>query len=151
MKETRKPVETLDGEKYYEKERPFIAMKRQCAHLWTNFNQFLMDAKICEMTERMGKYLTSNPVLLAACIAAIAAVAVPLLLFILFAVVNVAFAFTSFIIIEVTVLTIGATLLCCMLFCIISTITVMGLCLVLTYYVAYYILSLLKSIKMASI
>lgn len=70
------------------------------ARAWQSLIQFLNDAQLCEAMETVSRYLISNPVLLAACIAVISAVAVPLLLFILFAIVNVAFAFTSFIVIE---------------------------------------------------
>ncbi|XP_043282163.1 uncharacterized protein [Venturia canescens] len=147
MKKQRQPVETVDKENYYEKERPFITLKRQCGKAWNSLSQFLIDTRMCEAVEIVSQYLLSNPVLLAACIAIISAVAIPLLLFLLFAIVNVAFAFTSFIVIEVSVLTIGATVLGCMLFCVISVITIMGLSLVLTYYIAYYILSVIRSMK----
>lgn len=58
------------------------------------------EAKVYETIDQVVKYLIANPILLGICILVAGVLAVPLLLFIIFAVINVAFAFTGFIVIE---------------------------------------------------
>lgn len=63
-------------------------------------NQFMLETRMYETMDQAAKYLMSHPVLLAACVSVLAALIVPILLFIIFAVINVAFAITGFIVIE---------------------------------------------------
>ncbi|XP_032668388.1 uncharacterized protein LOC116842795 [Odontomachus brunneus] len=79
-----------------------------------------------------------NPFLQIAAIIVIASLLTPVLLFIVLAIVSAVFAFIGFMMIQVTVLAIGASILSCILFYIASAFTMIGLCTLSIYYTLYY-------------
>ncbi|RLU18939.1 hypothetical protein DMN91_009297 [Ooceraea biroi] len=84
------------------------------------------------------EHFAHNPFLQMATFIVIASLLTPILLFIVFAIVSAVFAFVGFMMIQVTVLAIGASILSCILFCIASTFIMIGLCIVFIYYALYY-------------
>lgn len=62
--------------------------------------KFIEDAKVYDKIDKMMKYMLANPIMLVGFIIVTAIFIVPILLFTFFAIINVAIAFTSFIIIQ---------------------------------------------------
>ncbi|KAK0178945.1 hypothetical protein PV327_007782 [Microctonus hyperodae] len=120
-------------------------IKKKYTRIKHNVNKFMIDNRLYENVEQVTKYLKSHPILLTIFISIVAILLIPILLFIIFVVINVAFAFSGFIVVLVGVLSIGATVFCSLLFAVIMAIIIIGICLVFTWTLSCYILSLLKS------
>ncbi|XP_014477292.1 PREDICTED: uncharacterized protein LOC106745838 [Dinoponera quadriceps] len=88
---------------------------------------------------RLKEQFASNPFLQVAATIVIASLLTPVLLFIVLAIVSAIFAFIGFMMVQVTVLAIGASILSCIFFCIASTFIMIGLCILTIYYALYYV------------
>ncbi|XP_008548059.1 uncharacterized protein LOC103571623 [Microplitis demolitor] len=117
------------------------------AKMKKNVNEFMIDAKVYEFFDQVIKYLMSHPVLSAICLLILASFTIPIFLFVSFTIINIAFAFTGFIIVQVAVLSVGATVLCSILFCVLSIVAVIGIICVLTWSIAYYLLTFMRNIQ----
>ncbi|OXU20235.1 hypothetical protein TSAR_016948 [Trichomalopsis sarcophagae] len=84
---------TRDNTVYYLKHQCIDKIQQKC-------KKFFEDAKVFNKVDSMMKYLLSHPLLLAGFIIVVATLVIPIFLFTIFAIINVAIAFTSFIIIE---------------------------------------------------
>lgn len=62
--------------------------------------KFIEDAKLYDKIDKMMKFMLANPIILVGFIIVTAVFVIPILLFTFFAIINVAIAFTSFIIIQ---------------------------------------------------
>ncbi|XP_011151942.1 uncharacterized protein LOC105190737 [Harpegnathos saltator] len=87
---------------------------------------------------RLKEQFARNPFLQVAVTIMIASLLTPVLLFIILSIASAIFAFIGFMMIQVTVLAIGASILSCILFCIASTFAMIGLCTLSIYYSLYY-------------
>lgn len=112
-----------------------IMYYEECNKRWQTFLQHPnVRAYVCTFNEQF----TRNPFLQLATFVVLASLLTPVLLFVTFAIASAVFAFIGFMVIEVTVLAIGATILSCILFCITSTFIMIGLCTLFIYYLLCY-------------
>ncbi|XP_058799215.1 uncharacterized protein LOC131668796 [Phymastichus coffea] len=115
-----------------------LKFRHRCKKLWE-------DEKIYEKLNYVMQFMLSHPLLLLICIIVIAMFAIPIALLITFVVINVAITFSSFMIIEVLLLTVGLTTLSCIMFFIVAVIVVSGVSLVLSFYATYFSFMIVKN------
>lgn len=77
----------------------FNLLKFSDTRIKHNVNKFMIDNKLYENVDQVTKYLKSHPILLTIFISILAILLIPILLFIIFVVINVAFAFSGFIVV----------------------------------------------------
>ncbi|XP_033224568.1 uncharacterized protein LOC117177766 [Belonocnema kinseyi] len=118
----------------------YAGMKERCC-------EFLEGTKVYEKLAQMLAYMEANPFFTFCLFAILAAVATPIVLFVLFAIVNVAFIVAGFIIVEVTIFIIGATVLSSSVFFVITAVAVIGLFLLSFYLIFCYVVILLKKLR----
>ncbi|XP_015595669.1 uncharacterized protein LOC107267954 [Cephus cinctus] len=111
------------------------------------YRMIMKDAAVSENLDRLMTLIISNPLYLIGCVAALVVLVIPLFIFIVFAITTITFTFAGFILVEGILLIIGTVILCCVLFCTISTVTVMLLCVVLVYFLINQSLTMLRNIR----
>ncbi|KYQ52493.1 hypothetical protein ALC60_08353, partial [Trachymyrmex zeteki] len=99
---------------------------------------FLQHPSVRKFILKFKEQLIHNPFLQVATFIAIVSLLAPILLFIIFGIVSAVFVFIGFMMVQGTVLAIGASILSCVLFCIMSTITMVGLFILCVHYTLYY-------------
>ncbi|KAH0561432.1 uncharacterized protein LOC123265879 [Cotesia glomerata] len=149
MTNLRNTMESVDPQHYERLSNYVDLFAIKYSKMKKNFNKFMIDARVYEILDQILKYLMSHPILTAFCVLLVATFVIPIFLFISFALINVAFALTGFIVVEVAVLTVGATVLCSIFFCILTTIVGIGIMCALTWSVVYYFLTVLRNIRSA--
>ncbi|KAK0171085.1 hypothetical protein PV328_008847 [Microctonus aethiopoides] len=147
MTETKNTSSSVkpDSSKNSIKNDIITTIKKKYTRIKHNVNKFMIDNKLYENVDQVIKYLKSHPILLTIFISILAILLFPILLFIIFVVINVAFAFSGFIVVLVSVLSIGATVFCSLLFAVIMAIIMIGICLVFTWTLSCYMLSLMRN------
>ncbi|XP_011257883.2 uncharacterized protein LOC105252272 [Camponotus floridanus] len=114
-----------------------IIYYKECAGKW---QAFLYHPSVCMYVLKFKEQFIHNPFLQIITFVTIASLLTPILLFIVFAIICAIFAFIGFVIIQVTVLAIGVSILSCILFCIATTFVIIGLYVLFTFLFIYYIL-----------
>nr|XP_012216875.1 PREDICTED: uncharacterized protein LOC105668831 [Linepithema humile] len=109
-----------------------------CEEYVKKWQAFLQHCNVHTYILKFKEQLAHNPFLQVATFVAVASLLAPIILFIIFAIVSAVFAFVGFMMIQVTVLAIGASILSCVLFCTASTFIMIGLCILFIYYTFHY-------------
>ncbi|XP_029166417.1 uncharacterized protein LOC114937160 isoform X2 [Nylanderia fulva] len=109
----------------------------ECARKW---QMVLYHPSVCMYIVKFKEQFIHNPFLQVATFVVVASLLTPILLFVVFATISAVFAFIGFMMIQVTVLAIGASILSCILFCVASTFIMIALCVLFSSLFIYYIL-----------
>ncbi|KAG7187750.1 hypothetical protein KM043_016796 [Ampulex compressa] len=114
----------------------YTELRKYCA--------FLRDTHAYKAFINYSRNVSSDPVMNLVLFVASIAVSIPLLLFIIFASINVVFGFAGFLIIQIAILAVSASVLGGVLFCILTILIIFGTCIFCVYSIAQYIREFLK-------
>ncbi|XP_070171177.1 uncharacterized protein [Polyergus mexicanus] len=114
-----------------------IMYYEECARKW---QMFLYHPNVCMYILKFKEHFVHNPFLQVVTFVAVTLLLTPIFVFVVFAIISAVFAFICFMMIQVTVLAIGASILSCIFFCIASTFLMIGLCVLFSSLFIYYIL-----------